>query len=105
AEWNLKMLSFDQIKASAPTPPPSATPVPAGQSTPGAAPAASATAPATDQAKPSIVAANSKAVAANGKTANGKPVKNGKPQPQVANTASGFQRAEVSAAGNGARPA
>jgi hypothetical protein len=92
AEWELKLLPFDTIKASAPPPPPpSATPaVATSTSAPPATPAASATAPAAPpQGKPSIVAANKG--------------KNGKPQPTVANTASGFQRAEVNAAGDGAK--
>src|SRR6266496_3578003 len=90
AEWTLKLLPFDQIKASAPPPPPpSATPA-------AATPAASAAAPAAEPGKPSINAANGKTAA------NEKPGKKGKPQPQVANTAGGFQRAQVSAAGDGA---
>jgi hypothetical protein len=104
AEWTLKLFPFDQIKASAPAPPPVssttvATPAPGAASTPAAA-------AASEPGKPSIVAANggaTSAAAANGKNAkNSKPAK-GKPQPQVANTSTGFQRAQVSAAGEGAR--
>jgi hypothetical protein len=108
AMWEMKLQSFDKIKAAAPTPPPtttsSAAPAPGAAATPAAAAAA------TEAGKPSIVAANGGAAsstAANGKNNaknNGKPAK-GKPQPQVANTASGFQRAQVTAAGDGARAA
>src|SRR5947209_3637358 len=83
AEWDLKLLPFEQIKASAPPPPPPS----ATQAAPAATPTTSA-APASD-AKPTLTAEAPKINGkANGKT-NGK---NGKPQPQVANTASGFQR-------------
>jgi hypothetical protein len=106
AEWTLKLLPFDQIKASAPPPPPSSS-TPAATPAPGAATTQPAAAAASESGKPSIVVANggatSSAAAANGKNAkNGKPAK-GKPQPQVANTSSGFQRAQVTAAGDGAR--
>src|SRR5262249_39542617 len=97
-EWTLKLEPFDKIKASAPAPPPPS-------STPAAAPAPGASTPtaaAAEPGKPSIVAANKNVPATNGKA----PAKNakGKPQPQVQNTAGGFQRAQVSAAGDGARP-
>jgi hypothetical protein len=101
AEWTLKLLPFDQIKASAPPPPPPSTTTSTAAPQPGtAAPAA----PASEAGKPSIVVANGGA--ASSTAANGKNAKNskGKPQPQAANTAGGFQRAQVSAAGEGARP-
>jgi hypothetical protein len=92
AEWELKLLPFEQIKASAPPAPPVSA-APATQTAPSAAQSTPAAAAATPEGKPSIVAANKKNAG-----------KNGKPQPQVANTSSGFQRAEVNASGNGARP-
>ena len=94
AEWNLKLLPFDQIKASAPPPPPpSAAPTSSAQTTPSVTVAGSTPAAPAPEAKPQILAANGKR--------NGK---NGKPQPQVANTAGGFQHAQVAAAGDGAKP-
>jgi hypothetical protein len=99
AQWELKVQPFDKIKAAAPPPPPVSAPAPTP--TPGAA--STPAAAATESGKPSIVAANggvSSNTAANNK--NGKNAK-GKPQPQVANTNTGFQRAQVTAAGDGAR--
>jgi len=93
AEWNLKLLPFDQIKATAPPPPP-ASAAPQTTAAPAAAtPLPTAAAAPAPEAKPQILPGNGKK--------NGK---NGKPQPQVANTSSGFQRAEVTAAGDGAKP-
>jgi trimeric autotransporter adhesin len=84
-QWDLKLQSFDEIKASAPVPAPSAPkPAEAGATT---AAASTATAPAT----PSIVAANS-ALAAPAK-AKGK--KGAAAPPTAAQT--GFQKAQVNA--------
>ena len=90
AEWELKLLPFEQIKASAPPPEPSATPAAATVATQTSAAA---------EAKPTLLPDSAKT--------NAKPPakKNGKPQPQVANTSSGFQRAQVNASGDGAKPA
>jgi hypothetical protein len=102
AQWELKLQSFEKIKAAAPPPPPPSTtstaaPAPGTASTPAAA--------ATEQGKPSIVAANGGAASSTGAASGKNAPKNakGKPQPQVANTAGGFQRAQVNAAGDGAR--
>src|SRR5690242_8428309 len=54
AEWELKLLPFEQIKASAPPPPPSATPAAATPTAPTPAATSSAAPPA--ETKPSIVA-------------------------------------------------
>jgi len=93
AEWELKLLPFEEIKASAPAPetPPPATPAP------GAAPPTQAAAqPAAAPAKPEQQAA----------AAPRKGGRNGKnPPPAPANTPTGFQRADVNASGDGAKPA
>jgi hypothetical protein len=81
AEWDMKMLPFDEIKAAAPPPPPSAAPTPAAGA-PSAAP--QATAPAS-AAKP---AGKGKAKGA-----------------AVAKPQSGYQRADVNASDNGASAA
>jgi hypothetical protein len=87
AEWELKLQSFDQIKAAAP-PPPAPAPTPAA--------AATTTTQVANQpaATPSINAA----VAAAKKNGRGKT-----PPPAAANTSSGFQRADVNASGDGAK--
>jgi hypothetical protein len=102
AQWELKVQPFDKIKAAAPPPPPGSSPMP----TPAPGAASTPTAAAAEPGKPSIVAANGGATSSNGAPANGKNNgKNakGKPQPQVANANGGFQRAQVTAAGDGAR--
>jgi len=86
AEWELKMLPFDEIKASAPPP----APVPAPAATTAAAPAAAATPQPTaaPPAKPD-------------KKAKGK---NAAVAAPAANGAQAFQRADLNASGDGAKP-
>jgi hypothetical protein len=102
AEWEMKMLSFDEIKATAPPPAPSSGPAAsttaaAGQ--PAAGQPAAAGAPA---ANPSLVAAQQQ-VAAQAAAANAKGKGKGKAAtPAAAQT--GFQRADVSASGNAPPP-
>lgn len=85
--WELKLESFDAIKASAPPPP--------------AAPAPSAAAPAAAPVTPSIVAANGGAQ----QTAAAPSKKKGKKgaPPPAANPAGGFQRASLNASDSGAK--
>jgi hypothetical protein len=76
AEWDLELLPLEQIQTTAAPPPP-----------PRAAPAAATTAAAPETQAPAK---------------NARPSR--KPAPQVANTPSGFQRAEAAAARDGAKP-
>ncbi len=87
-EWELKLLPFDEIKASAPPPPPASAPPTPAETSSGAAPAKTETAAAPAPA-----------------SKKGPKLPKGVPPPQAANTASGFQRAEASASGNGAKTA
>jgi len=80
AEWDLKLLPFDEIKASAPAPPPSAPPP------------ASAAAVAPQPSTPEPTGAKK----AKGKNAAA---------PAPANGTQAFQRADLNASGDGARPA
>jgi len=104
AEWELKLLSMDEIKPSTQAPAPTTTATGGSSATPTAAPAASA---APEKPTPSIVAANAAAAAA-AAPANGKKgkTKAGAATP-AANSQAGFQRADVNAAGDagGAAPA
>ena len=90
AEWSLKLLSYDVIKAAAP-PPPTPAPSPTPAASPAATPAATtAAAAAQTPVKPSSKKVDPK-----------------KTPPPAANTASAFQRADVNAspgATNGANP-
>jgi len=83
AEWEMKMLPFDEIKAAAPPPPPSAAPA-SGAAAPSAAPHAAEPAGA---AKPA-----GKGKAKGAKTA------------AAANSQSGYQRADVNASDGGSAP-
>ena len=92
-EWEMKLLPFDEIKASAPVS--VAAPKPAA-ATPG--PATSSAAPSATPT-PSIIAAQP-APAAKGK----KNAKNSKTAAAPANGSGGFQRADVNASANAAPP-
>ena len=85
-QWEMKLLPFDEIKASAPPPPPVSAAPPAPTATSSAAtPASTDTATAADRKRP-LRPHRSK----------GSPkLPKGVPPPQAANTASGFQRAEA----------
>ncbi len=89
AEWELKLLPFEEIKASAP-PPPAATPAATSATAASAAPPPSA---ATSPAAP----ANAKP----DKRANGKGVKTNAPAAPT-NGQSAFQRTDLNASGNNA---
>src|SRR5262249_38636412 len=88
--WELKLLPFEAIKASAPPPPPPSTP---------AATTSATSAPGATPAKTEIVA-----VTAPAKPPKGLKLAKGVPPPQAANTNSGFQRAQANASGDGAKP-
>jgi trimeric autotransporter adhesin len=88
--WELKLLPFEAIKASAPPPPPPSTPAATTSATP---------APGATPAKTETVA-----VAPAAKLPKGLKLPKGVPPPQAANTNSGFQRAQANASGDGARP-
>jgi len=95
--WEMKLQSFDAIKAAAPPPP--AAPAP---STTASAAASSSGAPAT----PSIVAANGGAqqtASAAAPSSSKKKGKKGVPPPAAANPAGGFQRANLNASDTGAK--
>ena len=88
-QWELKLLPFDQIKASAP-PPPAAAP---STATTGASLVTSAeSAPITKSETPAPAAAANKKG------------KKGTPGPTAANPSGGFQRANLNSADNGAKP-
>ena len=91
AQWELKLLPFEEIKASAPPPPPAAP------STASAAPAAN-TAPAAN-AGPAPTTANAAPSPRNDKKGKGKSAAPAAP----ANGQQSFQRADVNSAGDGAR--
>jgi len=86
AEWELKLLPFDEIKASAPPPAPAATP--------------SATAVPTAPAAPSTPQPNAAPSAKPDKKAKGKNAAPAAPP----NGAQAFQRADLNASGDGAKP-
>ncbi len=94
-EWELTLLPFDEIRASAPVPAPPVNAAPPAATT-GASPGAAvpATAPVT-----TATAAPAAAVKKGKKTKLPK----GVPPPQAANTAGGFQRAQAVASGDGAK--
>lgn len=87
-QWELKLLPFDQIKASAPPP--------------AAAPAPTVTASIVNSASPAP-APKTDAPAAPA-PANKKKGKKGDPGPAAANPNGGFQRASLNSADNGAKP-
>jgi hypothetical protein len=94
-EWELKMLQFDEIKASAPAPVPAAAP---------ASPAAAPAGPVTNAppGTPSIVAAN--AAPAKAEKPNGKKGAKNNAAAPAANGNGGFQRADVNASAGAAAP-
>jgi hypothetical protein len=89
--WELKLLSFDEIKALAPPPPPPASvPSPATASAPPATPTKSA----DGQPTPSLAATLGPA------KPDKKPSRNGKAAAGQVNPQAGFQRTDVNAASN-----
>lgn len=102
ARWDLKLESFDQIKAMAPTPAPETKPPSSGAAT--NATSASAASAANSPATPSIVAANGGSSSAPASTTSSKKPAKGKKGAQTAPTAAqtGFQKAQVNASSNGA---
>ncbi|HEY2015951.1 MAG TPA: TonB-dependent receptor [Bryobacteraceae bacterium] len=96
AEWELKLLPFDEIKASAPAPPPQNA-APSSPADASAGPAATATAqPAATSASPPPSGKTDKKASARGKA--------GGPAVPGTNGPSAFQRADLNASGDGAKP-